>query len=223
MVLAKNLQLALFHVTWSNLCMYTQNKKNQLANSGATGTSIFSLSGTKEPKEFCPFQKKSGFASLESPRHWDCGVSSRALLFSLFRLVTVRCAALRGRGGGGCGGGVGRGGAVWAVGEGPHSGLRVYRFREVDAMDEADELFHLVQGAAHLLLPCQDGVLHLHTFLQQVTRVSTQPLGPGSPGGKCPINQALGTAVRPTTLLSHLAWADTSKEGRHKSWSQWTG
>lgn len=36
MVLAKNLQLALFHVTWSNLCMYTQNKKDQLANSGAT-------------------------------------------------------------------------------------------------------------------------------------------------------------------------------------------
>lgn len=50
MVLAKNLQLALFHVTWSNLCMYTQNKKDQLANSGATGTSIFSLSGTKEQK-----------------------------------------------------------------------------------------------------------------------------------------------------------------------------
>lgn len=36
MVLAKNLQLALFHVTWSSLCMYTQNNKNQLANSGAT-------------------------------------------------------------------------------------------------------------------------------------------------------------------------------------------
>lgn len=36
MVLAKNLQLALFHVTWSNLCMYTQNKKDQLASSGAT-------------------------------------------------------------------------------------------------------------------------------------------------------------------------------------------
>lgn len=31
MVLAKNLQLALFHVTWSSLCMYTQNNKNQLA------------------------------------------------------------------------------------------------------------------------------------------------------------------------------------------------
>lgn len=36
MVLAQNLQLALVHVTWSNLCMYTQNKKDQLANSGAT-------------------------------------------------------------------------------------------------------------------------------------------------------------------------------------------
>lgn len=35
MVLAKNLQLALFHVTWSNLCMYTQDAKDQLANSGA--------------------------------------------------------------------------------------------------------------------------------------------------------------------------------------------
>lgn len=69
MVLAKNLQLALFHVTWSNLCMYTQNKKNQLANLVPPGTSIFSLSGTKEPKEFCTFQKNSGFASLESPHH----------------------------------------------------------------------------------------------------------------------------------------------------------
>lgn len=94
MVLAKNLQLALFHVTWSSLCMYTQNKKNQLANSVPPGTSIFSLSGTKEPKEFCTFQKNSGFASLESPHHRDCGISSRVLLFSLFPLVTVHCAAL---------------------------------------------------------------------------------------------------------------------------------
>lgn len=66
MVLAKNLQLALFHVTWSNLRMYTQNKKDQLANSVPPGTSIFPLSGTKEPKESCTFQKKSGFAFLES-------------------------------------------------------------------------------------------------------------------------------------------------------------
>ena len=35
-VLAQSLQLARFHVAWSSLCMYTQNKKDQLANSGAT-------------------------------------------------------------------------------------------------------------------------------------------------------------------------------------------
>lgn len=80
MVLAKNLQLALFHVTWSSLCMYTQNNKNQLATRVPPGTSIFSLSGTKEPKELCTFQKKSGFALLESPRHQDRGISSGAVI-----------------------------------------------------------------------------------------------------------------------------------------------
>lgn len=145
------------------------------------GTSIFSLSGTKEPKEFCTFQKKSGFACLESsvfcsPCHWDPVASpSRALLFSLFPLVTVRCAALVGGGGGRgghrCGGaGVGRGSAVRAVGDGPQSGLRVYGFGEVDAVDEADQLFYLLQGAVHLLLPGQDGVLHFHAFLQPMRR-----------------------------------------------------
>lgn len=140
------------------------------------GTSIFSLSGTKEPKEFCTFQK-SGFAFLESsvfcsPRRRDPVASPRgALLFSLFPLVTVRCAALGGGGRGRRGGGgVGRGGAVRAVGDGPHSGLRVYRFGEVDAVDEANQLFYLLQGAVHLLLPGQNGVLHFHAFLQQMTR-----------------------------------------------------
>lgn len=96
---------------------------------------------------------------------------SRALLFSLFPLVTVHCAALRGGGGRRCGGGgIGRGGAVRAIGHGPHSGLRVYGFGEVDAMDEANQLFYLLQGAVHLLLPGQDGVLHFHAFLQQTRR-----------------------------------------------------
>lgn len=181
MVLAKNLQLALFHVTWSSLCMYTQKTRINWQTRVPPGTSIFSLSGTKEPKELCTFQKKSGFALLESPHHQDCGISSRALLFSLFPLATVRCTALRGGGRGRCGGSVGRGGAVWAIGEGPHSGLRVYRLGEVNAVDEADELFHLVQGAAHLLLPRQDGVLHLHAFLQQTIRWVAQPPGPAAP------------------------------------------
>lgn len=59
-------------------------------------------------------------------------------------------------------------------------------------MDEADELFHLVQGAAHLLLPGQDAVLHLHTFLQP--KMDTQPPGPSDP-----TNQPLCTGVNPTT------------------------
>ena len=144
------------------------------------GTSIFSLSGTKEPKEFCTSQKKPGLALLESsgfcsPCHRDLVASpSGALLFSLFPRVTVHCAALGGGGGWGGGrrggAGVGRGGAVRAVGEGPHSGLRVYRFGEVDAVDEADQLFYLLQGAVHLLLPGQDGVLHFHAFLQPMRR-----------------------------------------------------
>lgn len=102
---------------------------------------------------------------------------SRALLFSLFPLVTVRCAALRGGGGRRRGGGgIGRGGAVRAIGHGPHSGLRVYRFGEVDAMDEANQLFYLLQGAVHLLLPGQDGVLHFHAFLQQTRRAAALSL-----------------------------------------------
>lgn len=95
MVLAKNLQLALFHVTWSNLCMYTQNKKNQLANLVPPGTSIFSLSLWNQRTKrilYFPEELRLCFSRVSSPPRR--GISSRALLFSLFPLVTVRCAAL---------------------------------------------------------------------------------------------------------------------------------
>lgn len=66
MVLAKNLQLALFHVTWSNLCMYTQNKKDQLANSGATWHKHLLSLWNQRTKRILTFQKKSGLTFLES-------------------------------------------------------------------------------------------------------------------------------------------------------------
>lgn len=84
MVLAKNLQLALFHVTWSSLCMYTQNNKNQLATRCHLAQAS-SLSGTKEPKEL--------FLSRRN-RLCSSSVSSGLLFISLFPLVTVRCTAL---------------------------------------------------------------------------------------------------------------------------------
>lgn len=62
MVLAGHLQLALSHGTRSSLCMYTQDEKVNWQTPVPPGTRIFSLSGTKEPKEFCTFQKKSGLA-----------------------------------------------------------------------------------------------------------------------------------------------------------------
>lgn len=160
MVLAKNLQLALFHVTWSNLCMYTQNKKDQLANLGATWHKHLLSLWNQRTKRILFFPEAVRlccprvFSVVRSWPPGSRGFSPRALLFSLFPRVTVRCAALGGWGGGGRGGGgAGWGCAVRAIGDGPHSGLRVYRFGEVDAMDEADQLFYLLQGAVHLLLP----------------------------------------------------------------------
>lgn len=140
---------------------------------------------------------------------------SRALLFSLFPLITVRCAALRGGGGGRRGGGsAGRGGAVRAVGDGPHSGLRVYRSGEVDAMDEADQLFYLLQGAVHLLLSGQDAVLHFHAFLQQREGRCTEPEGCGlacQPLGEGGPSLA---GVQPLALFSAREWVLLPKEGR---------
>lgn len=99
-------------------------------------------------------------------------LSLTGLLFSLFSLVTVCCAALggggRGRRRGGSGG---RGRTVWAIGDGLHSGLRVYRFGEVNAVDEADQLLYLLQGAVHLLLPSQDGILHFHAFTYRIAEL----------------------------------------------------
>lgn len=66
MVLAKNLQLALFHVTWSNLCMYTQNKKDQLANSGATWHKHLLSLWNQRTKRILYFPEEIGFAFLES-------------------------------------------------------------------------------------------------------------------------------------------------------------
>lgn len=66
----------LFHLAWcwqgtsswhylmehGPVCMYTQDEKVNWQTPVPPGTRIFSLSGTKEPKEFCTFQKKSGLA-----------------------------------------------------------------------------------------------------------------------------------------------------------------
>lgn len=108
------------------------------------------------------------------------------------------------------GGGVGRGGAVRAVGDGPHIGLRVYRFGEVDAVDEADQLFDLLQGAVHLLLPGQDGILHFHAFLQRTRRAEALSL-------RSPLQDLLARAQPLRLALLCAKGAGATTHGREDS------